>query len=558
MRILLVGMILSFLISSTAAYCQDAPDASTTDKIVNFPSKLFSKIQGKTADLDQQLTKQTDRYVQRMMKREERLRNKIYKIDSNAAKSLFANSGQQYSALAQKLRKDTGSRTIAISGEYQPYTDSLKNTLAFLQQNPQVLGSASNQMAAGPGNSAVSVANSPTSAASNALPTNIVPPAAGLASVNGLPSVNNIPSVGTLSSVNNLPSTSSLSPQLQAQLQSSVSQLQALQAKMQDADQIKAYIQQRKQQIGQYITQHANLQNLLGKEYQGMNQDLYYYSQQVRQYKEMLNNPDQLEQKALSLLNELPAFQAFMKNNSQLAGLFSLPGNYGSAQGVIGLQTKDQVGQMIQSQVASGGAGGAAALQSNLQSAESQLDSYKDKLSQLGPGSGDIDMPDFKPNDQKTKTLWNRLIYGVNMQTTRNNYLFPTVTDLGASIGYKLGHSNDCGIGGSLKIGWGNGIGHVAFSSQGVGLRSFVDIKLKGSFFITGGFEYNYTTPITSFQQIDRLSYWTQSGLIGVSKTIAAKGRVFKQTKLSVLWDMLSYQQVPKTQPFLFRIGYNF
>ena len=481
---ILVGL----LLGQGVSFGQDTASVTATNKILNFPSKLFSRIQHKTADLDRQLTKQTEKYLQRMMKREDRLRKKIYKIDSTAAKNLFANSGQQYAVLAQKLRNDTGSRTLSINGEYQPYTDSLKGMLSFLQQHPQTLGGVT----------------------------------------------------------------------AQTQLQSSVSQLQALQAKMQDADQIKAYIQQRKQEIGQYISQHASLSGILGRQYQGMNQDLYYYSQQVRQYKEMLNNPDQLEQKALSLLNQLPAFQTFMKNNSQLSGLFSLPGNYGSPQGLLGLQTKDQIGQLISNQVSAGGVGGATALQSNLQSAESQLDSYKDKLSQLGAGSGDIDMPDFKPNDQRTKTLWKRVTYGVNLQTTRNNYLFPTVTDFGASIGYQLGHSNTVGLGASYKLGWGNGINHVAFSSQGVGLRSFVDIKAKGTFFISGGFEYNYTTPIVSFQQINHLSYWTRSGLLGVSKTIAAKGRVFKQTKLSVLWDMLSYQQVPKTQPFVFRVGYNF
>ncbi|WP_431213461.1 hypothetical protein ACQ86N_00555 [Puia sp. P3] len=58
----------------------------------------------------------------------------------------------------------------------------------------------------------------------------------------------------------------------------------------------------------------------------------------------MWNNPDQLQQKALGILNKLPAFQQFMKNNSQLAGLFHLPGNYGSSStaGLAGLQTKDQ------------------------------------------------------------------------------------------------------------------------------------------------------------------------------------------------------------------------
>lgn len=428
MRYTLIGVILFCL--PLISYCQGVQDASASDKVLNFPSKLLSRIQHKTADLDQQLSNQTERYVRRMMKREERLRNKIYKIDSNAAKNLFTNSFQQYAALAQKLRKDTGTRQMSASGEYQPYTDSLKGALAFLQQNPQVLNSASGQTTLGASN----------------------------------PVVNEVGSM---------------------QLQGATSQLQALQAKMQDADQLKAYIQQREQQIGQYISQHSSLQGILGNQYQGMKQDLYYYSQQVRQYKEMLNNPDQLELKALSLLNQLPAFQLFMKNNSQLAGLFDLPGNYGSAQGIVGLQTRDQVGQIIQSQVASGGAGGATALQSNLQSAESQLDTYKDKLSQLGAGSGDIDMPEFKPNDQKTKTLWKRLEYGVNLQTTRNNYLFPTVTDFGLSLGYKLGHSNSVGIGASYKLGWGNGIGHITFSSQGVGLRSYVDIKLKRTFFIT-------------------------------------------------------------------------
>jgi len=486
MKCFLSGMTLLCL-SMSACYGQD--QVTVSDKVIDLPSKLFIRIQGKTADLDKQLTAQTDKYLAKMAKREERLRKKLYKIDSTAAKDLFANSAEQYAALSQKIKTDTGSRTQSMSGEYQPYTDSLKVSLKFLQQNP---------------------------------------------------------------------SASSLSPKMQSELQSSSSQLQALQAKMQDADQVKSYVQQRKQQIGDYITQHASLAGVLGKQYQGMNQDAYYYSQQVRQYKEMLNDPDALEQKALSLLNQLPAFQSFMKQNSQLAGLFNLPANYGSPQGLVGLQTRDQVNSLIQGQVASGGAGGAAALQSNLQSAESQLDSYKDKLSQLGKGSGDIEMPNFKPNDQKTRTFWKRLEYGTNFQTTRNNYYFPTVSDLGLSVGYRLTNTSTIGIGASYKLGWGNGIQHVALSSQGAGLRSFLDIKIKGSFSATGGLEYNYTTPFRSAQQLRHWADWTKSGLIGITKTVSIKSRVFKKTRVSLLWDFLSYSQIPKTPSLLFRIGYNF
>ena len=167
-------------------------------------------------------------------------------------------------------------------------------------------------------------------------------------------------------------------------------------------------------------------------------------------------------------------------------------------------------------------------------------------------------MQDFKPNEQKTKTFWKRLEYGTNFQTTRDNYYFPTVTDLGGSAGYKISNSSTVGIGASYKIGWGNGIQHIALSSQGVGLRSYIDIKIKGSFSATGGLEYNYTTPFRSVQQLRQWSDWTKSGLIGVTKTVSVKSRVFKKTKVSLLWDVLSYQQVPKTQAVLFRVGYAF
>jgi len=482
MRILQGAVLLLLFCLSSSCFAQVEPDK--TAGMLNFPSRFFSRIQNKTANLDQQLTRQTEKYLQKMARREERLRKKLYKVDSAAAKSLFAGSAERYAALSQRMAGDTGSsNSLNLNGEYQAYTDSLQGMLKFVGANPGLAGSSS--------------------------------PA----------------------------------------LQSSLRQLQSLQAKMQDADEIKEYIRQRKQQLSQYIQQHTNLIGLLGKDYQAMNQDIYYYSQQVREYKEMLNDPDKLTKQALTLLNKLPAFQAFMKQNSQLAGLFGLPSNYGDPASLAGLQTRDQVAALIQQQVSAGGAGGAAALQSNLQSAQSQLDGYKDKLSKLGGGSGDIDMPDFKPNDQKTKAFWKRLEYGTNFQTTRNNYYFPTVSDFGLSVGYKVSDRSTIGVGASYKLGWGNGIRHIAFSSQGAGLRSFVDVRLKGSFSMTGGLEYNYTTPFKGVQ-LPAWDRWTKSGLIGVSKTVSMKSRVFKKTKVQLLWDFLSYQQVPGTQAVVFRIGY--
>lgn len=334
--------------------------------------------------------------------------------------------------------------------------------------------------------------------------------------------------------------------------------LQQLQAKVIDAGEVKNYIQERRQQIGQYIAQHAETGALLGKAYSGMKQDVYYYSQQVQEYKSLLNDPDRLERKALERLNQLPAFQSFMKEHSQLAGLFGFPGGSTGAQALAGLQTRDQISQQVQQQVTAAGSGGMENLQSQLQSAKSQFDSYKGKLDQLGGGSGEADIPSFRPNDQKTKTFWKRLEYGANFQTTHSNYYFPVTTDLGLSLGYKLGRGNSIGIGASYKIGWGSGFNHIALTSQGVGLRSFMEIRLKGSFSATGGFEYNYSTPFSSFQQLQQLQYWTKSGLIGISKTVSTRSRVLKKTKVQLLWDFLSYSQVPRTQALIFRVGYDF
>ncbi len=85
------------------------------------------------------------------------------------------------------------------------------------------------------------------------------------------------------------------------------------------------------------------------------NKELFYYSQQVQEYKDMLNDPDKLLTKSLELLNKLPAFQSFMQQHSELAGLFAVPAGYGSNQSLAGLQTRSQVQQLMQNQLASAG-----------------------------------------------------------------------------------------------------------------------------------------------------------------------------------------------------------
>jgi hypothetical protein len=330
---------------------------------------------------------------------------------------------------------------------------------------------------------------------------------------------------------------------------------EALQNKFQQAEEIKKFIRERRQQLKEQLERLGMVKQL-----KKINKEVYYYSEQIKQYKEILHDSRKAEKKAIELLGKTKLFRDFMRKNSMLASLFRLPtdGNDPLTQAnVAGLQTRAQVNNIIQQQIASGGANGMAQFRQNLQSAQSQIDQLKNKLTQSGMSGSDDIMPEgFKPNSQKTRSFLGRIELGTNVQSQRATNFFPVTSDLGLSFGYKLNDRSIIGLGASYKLGWGHGWNHIKITSEGAGLRSFIDWKLKGSFWISGGYEQNYKTAFSNIVQLKDLNEWQQSGLIGVSKVVNVKSRLFKKTKLQFLWDFLSYRQIPKTQIFLFRIGY--
>lgn len=345
---------------------------------------------------------------------------------------------------------------------------------------------------------------------------------------------------------------------MQGKVQMALANFQQLQSKLQYADVIRQYVQNRKNELQQALSSYSKLPSGIGSALQGYKKQAYYYGDQVRTYRAMLNDPDKMMQTALVMLNKLPAFTAYMKQHSFLAGVLGVPAGYGTEQGMVGLQTREQVVAAMQKNMGSASANPAAALQGGLNAATQDIQKLQNKLSSLGGGSGGMDEPDFKPSDQHSKRFFNRLLYGFNLQTTRGNLYFPTYTDVGVSLGYNLGHSNSVGIGASYKIGWGTDWQHIAFSSQGTGLRSWADIHLFKSFSATGGFEMNYVEPFGSWKVVPNWSDWTSSGLIGISKSVTMKNAVLKKTQVQLLWDFLSYHQIPQQPPVIFRVGYTF
>jgi len=333
--------------------------------------------------------------------------------------------------------------------------------------------------------------------------------------------------------------------------------LKELEANLQKAENIKQFLKGRKQYL------NDQLKNLgFAKELKKINKQAYYFSQQINEYKEALKDSKKAERKALDLLSKTKLFQDFMKRNSMLASLFRMPGdpndpNYTAS--LAGLQTRSQVNSLIQNQIAAGGPNAQQQFSQNIQQAQSQIQQLKDKINKWGSGNSDDIMPEgFKPNYQKTKSFLQRLELGTNIQSQKGNNLLPVTSDLGLSLGYKLNDKSVIGIGASYKMGWGSGWNNIRITHQGVGLRSFVDWKLKGSFWISGGYEQNYRSIFRNIGQLRDPSTWQQSGLIGLSKIVSVKSKLFKKTKIQLLWDFLSYDQIPKSHPILFRIGYSF
>ena len=116
---------------------------SAVDKALRFPSNWLDRVLGKTSSLDQQLTKRSSAYLEKLVRREQRMRKRLARVDSVGARQLFGGSEQQYAALLKKMQLDTGGKRLAVSGEYQPYVDSLQGMLGFLRRNPSLgIGSA--------------------------------------------------------------------------------------------------------------------------------------------------------------------------------------------------------------------------------------------------------------------------------------------------------------------------------------------------------------------------------------------------------------------------------
>jgi hypothetical protein len=356
-----------------------------------------------------------------------------------------------------------------------------------------------------------------------------------------------------------------------AQAAQALQQLEQLQTKLQEAEHIKG-------QLSATLQKLKDLQNLPGlkslqKQITKYQRQASAYAQTIHQYKALLNQPEAIERKALALLNQLPAFKNFMAQHGQLASFFGLPLTPSEGGGMASLQPRAVVQQLVQQSI---GAGALQQVRDNVQAAQSELQKIKNKAAQLGNNKVEEDGGLFASaatagkqnrNAERNKTFLQRIQLGGNIQFAKPNGFVPTTSDVAVTVAYKLNSKSSIGIGGSYKLGIGSWK-RIRFTHEGVSLRSFADLKLKGQLFITGGYELNHgLLPASSdlsrlirdgggAATPSRIPYWQSSGLVGLSR----KYKIGKKRggNFQVLYDFLSNQHSPRTTPVLIRTGFNF
>lgn len=317
-----------------------------------------------------------------------------------------------------------------------------------------------------------------------------------------------------------------------------------LQNTLQSSTEIKKLLDERKKQLAAILKPYG-ISNYTKK----IHKEIYYYQAKVNEWKRIISDEAELQNRLIGYARNLPAFKNFFAKNSWLSKLFPNSSQNADASKVLtGLQNREEI-------LAAAGRNfslSSDGYRQQIQQAGNEMNKLKSTGSMVNGDQID-EMPDFKPNSQKTKPFLKRFELDANILNKKSYGVLPTTTDLALNIGYRLNDKSVIGFGLAYKVGLGNNINNIKLSSQGLGLRSFIDIKLKKNLWISGGYEQNYMSEIDRYPEVANISSWQESGLIGIKK----KFTVGKRTNnIQVLWDFLSYSQPIKTEPIQVRFGF--
>jgi hypothetical protein len=259
----------------------------------------------------------------------------------------------------------------------------------------------------------------------------------------------------------------------------------------------------------------AKSQNIKGME--GIQKDVYYAREKIKNWKQLTDEPDDAEEAALEYLQGTEGFDKYLKqDNNAFGGL----GNNATAADLqrMGYQTKSQVNGLLQEKLGN-------SMNAVQQQMADQVQQYTDTLGGVGKEIGkakeaigkakeaigqgkeaiasaketkdnikNIEKPTFRKNPEKGKPFMERLETQYSFQTSRASVdgLKPAMMDITASVGFKHTPRLSYGVGFGLSTGLGSDWQHLKITYEGITLRAYADWKWVYGFSFQAGYERNF------------------------------------------------------------------
>ncbi|MBL7705670.1 MAG: hypothetical protein JNM21_09005 [Taibaiella sp.] len=287
------------------------------------------------------------------------------------------------------------------------------------------------------------------------------------------------------------------------------------------------------------------------------------YKQQAGYWKQVLEEPDAAEAKALDYLRGIEGFEEQL---SPAKGT-SLAGKSAAELEAMGYQTKAKVGEQLQQQFGdqlgsmSQKAGEqlkeyTAALDKPLQEVKQVKQKIKYGKAQLEEGKNSLQLaknslkrPAGFKNPMRGIPFWQRFERQYNFQTQRASPdgTRPVMLQLGLNLGYRQSKALSIGIGLDGSLGLGSDWQHLRLSYEGVIGRVFLDHKLVWGISLQGGYEKSLRPMNRAYTQLQE-----QFGHPTNVKT--AMGLLQDAAYLGI---MKSYRVSSKMQGTML-VGYNF
>lgn len=339
------------------------------------------------------------------------------------------------------------------------------------------------------------------------------------------------------------------------------------------------------QQVKELIAKRTkSLENLAGntniKGLKSIQKEVFYAGEKVKAWKELAQEPDEAEAKALEFLQGTEGFDQYFNksNNSAWGGL----GNNATAADLerMGYQTKRQTAEMLQQTFGNNlnnlqqGMGEQVQqfqeqfneIGGQIKEAKATVDAAKGKAAEakqqleqvksLPKQIKSIQKPAFKKNPERGKPFWQRLEKQYNFQTTRPTPDGrPAMLELAASVGFKHTPKLSYGIGISGSIGLGQGWEQLRLSYEGVGARAYADWKLQYGISIQAGYE-------RVFRPSDRAYIPTEDNNNNNNQDPDNDGSVFKEAfgaaQDAAYIGLMKRYRISSKWNGTFLIGYNF